>query len=473
MLRMMGQSEYGLYALVISVVSTLVLLDFGIAAAIIRYTAQFRANGETERLYSMFGMFVLLYSLIGIICLILGIIIGNNVEALFGNAMSVEEISKTKLMVIMISMYIAFTFPLSIFGSIIIAYENFIFQKLINILSVVLMPCIMIPLLLLGYKSVAMATVLVLVGLITLSINIWFCIARLKIKIEFSNLDYKLIKDIAPFIGFVFLKMILDRVYWSTGQFVLGAFAGTASIAIFSISLQMRGYFYVFANAINGVFLPKLTILAAKNCSIKLISDLFIKISRIQLHILGYILCGYLIFGQIFIDLWAGKEYHDSYLISLIIIIPYIIPLVQGLSGAILLAYNRQSFQVTVFFLIALIVLGLSFLLGKNMGGLGCAIALAISIIVGEILLMNWYYWKKIGLDIPLFWKEFLRITIPISIVAFGFKYFVSITNISSFSILIAYIVLFSIVYFPLIIPFACNQYEKKLLKNILIRVCL
>jgi O-antigen/teichoic acid export membrane protein len=424
MLRMMGQSEYGLYALVISIVSTLALLDFGIAAAIIRYTAKYRANGETERLYSMFGMFILLYSFIGIICLILGLIIGNNIEALFGKAMSIEEIGKAKLMVIIISIYLSINFPLSIFGSIIIAYENFIFQKLINILSVILMPCIMIPMLLLGYKSVAMAVVMVIVGILTLTINIWFCLTRLNIKIEFNNLDYKLLKEIAPFIGFVFLKMVLDRFYWSSGQFVLGAFAGTASIAIFSISLQMRGYFYVFANAINGVFLPKLTLLATKKNSVKLISDLFIKISRIQLHILGFILCGYLIFGQIFIDLWAGKEYHDSYLISIIIIIPYIIPLIQGITGSILLAYNRQEFQVTVFIIISILVFGLSFLLGKDMGGLGCAIALAISIIVGEIVLMNWFYWKKIGLDIPAFWAEISRITLPMVIISSLFKYF-------------------------------------------------
>ena len=38
MLRMMGQSEYGLYSLVASVVAYLTILDFGFGNAIVRYT---------------------------------------------------------------------------------------------------------------------------------------------------------------------------------------------------------------------------------------------------------------------------------------------------------------------------------------------------------------------------------------------------------------------------------------------------
>ena len=44
MLRMMGQSEYGLYSLVASIISYLTVLDLGIGNAVIRYTAKYRAN---------------------------------------------------------------------------------------------------------------------------------------------------------------------------------------------------------------------------------------------------------------------------------------------------------------------------------------------------------------------------------------------------------------------------------------------
>ena len=46
LLRMLGQSEYGLYSLVASVVAYLTIMDFGFGNAIIRYTARFRAEGN-------------------------------------------------------------------------------------------------------------------------------------------------------------------------------------------------------------------------------------------------------------------------------------------------------------------------------------------------------------------------------------------------------------------------------------------
>ena len=71
MLRMMGQSEYGLYSLVASIVAYLTVLDLGFGNAIVRYTAKFRAEGKEQEQYEMFGMFLILYSIIGIIAFLI------------------------------------------------------------------------------------------------------------------------------------------------------------------------------------------------------------------------------------------------------------------------------------------------------------------------------------------------------------------------------------------------------------------
>lgn len=42
--------------------------------------------------------------------------------------------------------------------------------------------------------------------------------------------------------------------------------------------------------------------------------------------------------------------------------------------------------------------------------GIGCALGTAISMIVGNGLIMNWYYQTHIGLDMRYFWKNILKI---------------------------------------------------------------
>ncbi|MGN9058863.1 hypothetical protein ACTM96_04785 [Mediterraneibacter faecis] len=44
----------------------------------------------------------------------------------------------------------------------------------------------------------------------------------------------------------------------------------------------------------------------------------------------------------------------------------------------------------------------------KIMGPAGAALGTAISLIVGNIFFMNWYYQKRIGLDMIYFWKQIL-----------------------------------------------------------------
>ena len=73
MLRMLGQSEYGLYSLAASIIAYLTVLDLGFGNAIVRYTAKFRAEGRQQEQEEMFGMFFLLYIGIGVVALNRGV----------------------------------------------------------------------------------------------------------------------------------------------------------------------------------------------------------------------------------------------------------------------------------------------------------------------------------------------------------------------------------------------------------------
>ena len=69
MMNTMGQSQYGLYAAVFNVAGFLGILDFGFGNAIVRYTVSFKSQGRIDKVYSLFGMFLILYGLIGLLAL--------------------------------------------------------------------------------------------------------------------------------------------------------------------------------------------------------------------------------------------------------------------------------------------------------------------------------------------------------------------------------------------------------------------
>lgn len=466
MLRMMGQSEYGLYSLVASVIAYLTVLDLGFGNAIVRYTAKFRAEKKTEEQYEMFGMFFLLYLVIGIIAFGIGLGLYFNVDTLFGNTMTTVELGRARIMMLLLVANLAFTFPMSIWGSIIQAYEDFVFQKSLNIFRIILNTAVMICLLHFGYKAVAMVVVQTIFNVLTLAINFIYCRRKLNIHIyfRFKHFHWGFLKEVAIYSFWIFLNAIIDRVYWSTGQFVLGAMVGTAAVAVFAIAIQLEGMYMQFSTAISSVFLPKVTAMVATNRSRKEISDLFIRTGRIQYIVLAYILSGFIIFGRQFIELWAGAGYTDAYIISLLFFIPLTVPLIQNLGITILQARNEMKFRSVLYIIIALVSLAMQIVLTRFFGGIGCAMGVSGALVVGQILIMNVYYRRRQDLDIKTFWKEISKMSIiPIVLIFSSMLVIRHFFALDSWGKLILGIAAFSLVYIPLFFRFSMTDEERNL----------
>lgn len=466
MLRMMGQSEYGLYSLVASVIAYLTVLDLGFGNAIVRYTAKFRAEKKTEEQYEMFGMFFLLYLVIGIVAFVIGLGLYFNVDTLFGNTMTAVELGRARIMMLLLVANLAFTFPMSIWGSIIQAYEDFVFQKSLNIIRIILNTVVMICLLHFGYKAVAMVVVQTIFNVLTLVVNFIYCRRKLNIHIyfRFKHFHWGFLKEVAIYSFWIFLNAIMDRVYWSTGQFVLGAMVGTAAVAVFAIAIQLEGMYMQFSTAISSVFLPKVTAMVATNRSRKEISDLFIRTGRIQYIVLAYILSGFIIFGRQFIELWAGAGYSDAYIISLLFFIPLTVPLIQNLGITILQARNEMKFRSVLYIIIALVSLAMQIVMTRYFGGIGCAMGVSGALVVGQILIMNVYYRRRQDLDIKTFWKEISKMSIiPIVLIFSSMQVIRHFFALDSWGKLILGIAAFSLVYIPLFFRFSMTDDERNL----------
>lgn len=465
MLRMMGQSEYGLYSLVASVIAYLTILDLGLGNAVVRYTAKYRAENKTTEQCQLFGMVFVLYLIIGVIAIIVGSIFYYNIDALFDSTMTTLEIGKAKVLMVILIFNLAITFPMSIFSSILTAYEEFVFPRAINVCRIILNTVVMVFLLKLGYKAISMAIVQTIFNVISLLLNYIYCKRKIHIKMYFNKMDWGLLKEIAIYSFWIFLNVIMDKVYWSTGQFVLGTTEGTVAISVFSVAILLTGMYMQFSSAISSLFLPKVTELVTNGNNESIISDLFIKTGRLQFHIMAFILSGFIVFGQSFIELWAGEGYGDAYIITLLFFASLLIPLIQNLGITVLQARNQMKFRSILYIIIAIVSLVLQFVFAHKWGAIGCAIAVAGALFVGQGILMNIYYQKKQGIDIIRFWKEILKIAVvPMLISVLS----TAIINFYQKSILYLAlsIVIFCAVYLILTYLVSLNSYEKSLTSN-------
>lgn len=465
MLKNLGQQQYGLYNMAASAISYLNLFDLGLGNAVVRYSTKYRMEGREKEVRYLYGMFFQLFIVISVIIIIVGFILIFNVSNFF--TVSTGAIGQYQLQIIMVVMVasLAISFPGSVYGSIITSYEEFTFLKITGLVSTILNPIIMIPLLLNGYKAISMSIVALILNILLISFNCVYVHKVLKIKIKFGKIDFNLLKEISCYSGFIFLGAVVDQLYWNTDKIILGMVSGENTVAVYSLGSQIHSYYQQFSWSISNVFFPRVTKMVTEN-NFETINIFFKKIGRIQYFLLFLILSGFFIFGKEFIRWWGGSNYIDAYYIALLVISAATVPLIQNMGVHIIQAMNKHAFRSICYIFIAIFNAISSYLLADKLGGIGCAICTAVSLLLGHGLLMNYYYKFKIGLDIKQFWKEILKISIVfIPLIALSVV-INSLFITTSFAFLVFKILLYAFIYIIIAYTIAMNNDEKSMINS-------
>lgn len=464
MLRLLGQNEYGLYQLVASVISYLGLLSFGFSSAYIRYYSKYKVKGEDNNIAKLNGIYLIVFTVISIISIICGGILIKNIDILFGVKLSSTEIETARKLMILLIFNIALSFPFSIFNSFITANEQYLFQRVVQMVKIILNPFLVLPVLLMGYKSIGLVVMTVTLNILIEIFNAIYCWKKLKIKFIFKGIEILLFKQILIFSSFIFIDMIVDQINWNIDKVLLGSYSGTAAVAVYGIATQLNSYYMSFSTTISTVFIPRVNQLIAKDASNEELTDIFVKVGRIQFMCISLILLGIVYLGKPFILFWAGEEYLSAFPILLLLIIPVSIPLIQNVGIAIQRGKNLHKFRSCVYLGIAIINVLLSIVLCKQYGRIGCAIGTAVSLLVGNGIIMNIYYHKKCGINIKYFWAQIANLSraliIPIIIVILGSN----VLDIYNFFEFIIGGVIYTVSFCISMWMIGMNKYEKELI---------
>lgn len=463
MLRLLGQSEYGLYQLVYSVVSYLSLLSFGFTASYMRFYSRAKAKNDEEEVSRLNGMFMVIFLVIAVICILCGTVMVGNIELIFADGLTPQEYPIARILMALMIFNLALTFPNSVFDAFTSAHERFFFQKMLVVLQNLFNPFLALPLLLLGYGSIGMVCVTTFLTVAKLAVNVWFSLKKLKVHFIFNGFRFGLLKEMWVFTFFIFLNQIIDQVNWSVGKFLLGRLSGTTAVAIFGLGAQINSMYLQFSTSITNVFVPKVNRIVATSDDNNELTKLFTKVGRVQFIILALIFTGFIFFGQPFMVFWGGEGYADSYYIALWLILPVTVPLIQNLGIEIQRAKNKHKARSIVYFCIAIANVLISIPLIRVVGTVGAAMGTGISLICGNIIFMNWYYQKYIGLDMFYFWKSISRFIPSLIIPCIVGVLIMEFVPINSLLSLCAWVILYAAVYCLSMYFLGMNNEEKQM----------
>lgn len=470
MLELLGQSEYGLYKLSSSVTSYLSLISMGIGSSMVRYFIKAKSEKGVEGEQEILGLFIRIFKAISIIVLIIGIVLSLNIEILYGKSIDNSDVNKMKILIFLMTINMVLNLASSPYFSIVNSNEKFLFLQSINIITTVFGPILNLIVLYCGCSSIGLAISTIIITLVTRIMFYIYTRKNLKIKAQYVHIPSKLIKEILLFSFWSFIATVAGQLYNSTDVLLIGTIPrlATTGVAIYSIGATFNNIVGSVTTGISSVLTPQANKLIFNGASSKEITFSAIKVGRLQAYISSLIISGFAIFGDNFIYFYVGNGYEDAYWVSILMMIPMSIPLMQTYCLSILIAENKHQFRSIMYlFIAALNVIGTYFLL-EPYGIIGAAAMTGIATFIGNGIIMNIYYSKKTLIDVKLFWKKMLPILIPpifFTIIGLLLKRFFNLNLLFNF---IFAIILYTLIFVVFNWLVTMNKYEKQLIKGII-----
>jgi O-antigen/teichoic acid export membrane protein len=463
-IRNLGNSDYGLYALIGSLIAYLSLMDLGLNNTIVRFVSKYRAESDKKAEQQFLGTIMVIYFFISFIILCIGTVLYFNIETIFGKSLLPSQMADAKIMFLILLLNIAIDIPGGSFLAICTAYQQYVFPKVLTIVRYLLRTVTVFAVLNLGGKSISLVIIDTVFTFGVILITFYYCIKKLGVRFSFMERSKGVYKEIFSYSVWIFISALIMSFQWNAGQLILGMHVNTIVVAVFSVGLMLGGYFGAFAGVINTMLLPKAAQMLADKQDSDEISNTMIAVGRINACISFFILSAFVLLGQEFINLWVGTSYKESWLIAVLIMLATIIPMTQSFGNSVLEVKNKVKYKSIGMFFSMFTAIVFSYFFGKQYGIYGVLVPIVIGMFVNTII-NNVMFVKFFDFNIMKFYKKtFLYQTLYtlvfLSVFVFFKKYFV----IDSWFKFVSFAIIYSLLFLSFYIGLLFNKEEKSLL---------
>lgn len=319
MLSYLGRSLYGVWVIVSSFIAYIQVFDFGMNVAVAKYTAEYRATNQNEKLSRLISsVFVIL---LGFGCLAVLISVGflPFVPRLFDVAE--EFVTPVRVAFFIMGVNIPFAFVGGVFENITYGLQRVDIWRIFAAVRLLSYAFFTILLLALGLGIVGPAIASILSTLILFPLYLFF-FRRVDygIVLRPDLLDVKTLKEVAPYSIRSFVLGITSRILYQTDSIVIGIFLGAAKVTPYAIAYRLCFLATYFFSQISSVMFPTFSRLYALG-DLSALRSLYLTITRISIAIMTPIAIFLLFFGHSFIVLWVGPENWVGFNVFLMFII--------------------------------------------------------------------------------------------------------------------------------------------------------
>lgn len=400
-LSSIGDVEYGVYKTISSLSASLMVLDLGLGGTVMRYIAKYKSEEKNDKIESFVSMALgegsILIALIAVVCGVLYTLL----PVVYATGLNAEELVLGKELFIVMSANLLLHVLENLLGGIIMGYNRFTFANGMKLARILWRMALIYGLLKIVQSALALVLIDFALTLTLLIVEYLYIRKNLKLKIQFSfrGWDKGVFNESFKYTALLFLTSIVAQMNNNLDNVIIGAIEGPSFVTIYSMGLLIFGMFENLSTAISGVMLPTVTNVLHQENGMQKVQGIVVQAGRIQFALLGAAAVGFAVIGPKFIQLWLGKGYSAVYEITLILMLPSLLELCVNVCLSVLRAKNMLGFRTFVLTGVTVLNAIATIIAVHLFGYKAAAFGTAGSFIIGSLIIMNIYYYKKLSFN--------------------------------------------------------------------------
>ncbi len=346
MIGILGEPDYGFWILLMSIVGHYSLLDFGLSFSISRFFAGAIGKGDDEELSTLISTSVAILAKVGMGALLITAV-GVVIVPLFG--MGEERTGLARWIILLYGLFLSIGFPVRVFRSLLKSHLRYDLLVMASTIQIVLGNCLIYYFLTHGHGLLTLAIVNVSCGFLEYAIvlfSAWKSKA-LGVGVKRSAVDAEKRKEIVRYSTVSFINSLGKNLRSRVDPIIIGAVIGDKAVGWYSIGTRFPIYLMDIVGAVlGGQLLAVFSQSQGKTSSAEESTRQFTMATRLSTVIAVFCGSSLIFYGYQFLERWVSsrmENFHISYHILAILMVPYIFALMQypSLSYLYSLAQHR------------------------------------------------------------------------------------------------------------------------------------
>ena len=385
----LGKDNYGIWALLGSIVGVYGLLELGVSSAVMRYVAYYLGREDHDSLNATFNTALVLFCGVGALCVVLAFLLVRPLSVFF--AVPDSDFINFQHSLWFLGLAAAIGFPSNVLRTVVLSHEQFVPCNIVRITAELLRPCLCVALIKLGYglQGIAFATLT-----ITL-ISLFGHIVSYRLFCPFTTLR----PDLANWISIrqllvyglpaavvtlgAILQVRLDNV-------VIGKWLNMSSVTDYAVGAMLVNLLARTLGTASSVLDPRLSHLAGAEDR-ETILKLYLRSLGLLTSLAFSIGVALILVGEPFILLWLGKGYEKSYWVLVLLVAARMTHASQYPTMSLIFALNRHRIYAGIVLVEGMANLGLSVLFVRWWGIVGVAMGTMIPMVLCKMFVLPLY----------------------------------------------------------------------------------